>query len=92
MMVKRAVIGLTSAALLVTALTACVPKNPHNLPVDHIVVLMQENRSADTYLGQLNAFGQPGYPAEPDDRQPRSAEPDGPADRAVPQDDLLREQ
>lgn len=33
--------------------------------INHIVVLMQENRSADTYLGQLNAQGQPGYEAEP---------------------------
>ena len=59
-MVKRVLVVLMSATLLSAALTACVPKNPHNLPVDHIVVLMQENRSADTYLGQLNAFGQAG--------------------------------
>ena len=43
----------------------CIAANPNNLPIDHIVVLMQENRSADTYLGQLNSEGQPDYEAEP---------------------------
>ena len=38
--------------------------------VNHIVVLMQENRSADTYLGQLNAQGQPAYEAEPTNGNP----------------------
>jgi phospholipase C len=33
--------------------------------VNHIVVLMQENRSADTYFGQLSSEGQPSYEAEP---------------------------
>jgi phospholipase C len=33
--------------------------------INHIVVLMQENRSADTYFGQLNSQGQPAYEAEP---------------------------
>src|SRR5206468_3486201 len=37
----------------------CIAPNPNNLPLDHIVVVMQENRSADTYLGQLNSQGQP---------------------------------
>jgi phospholipase C len=32
--------------------------------IKHIVVFMQENRSADTYFGQLNAL-QPAYEAEP---------------------------
>ncbi len=68
-------------ALLATFLTACLPQNPHNLPVDHIVVLMQENRSADTYLGQLNAL-QPAYPAEPTTGNPDPLNPTGP--RIVP--------
>lgn len=38
--------------------------------VNHIVVFMQENRSADTYLGQLNAQGQPAYEAEPTSGNP----------------------
>ena len=33
--------------------------------INHIVVLMQENRSADTYFGQLHSEGQPAYKAEP---------------------------
>ena len=54
-MARRVLLGLMSALLATALLTGCIPKNPHNLPVDHIVVLMQENRSADSYLGQLNA-------------------------------------
>ncbi|MBV8982722.1 MAG: alkaline phosphatase family protein [Acidimicrobiia bacterium] len=34
-------------------------------PINHIVVMMQENRSADHYLGQLHFEGQPGYQPEP---------------------------
>ncbi|MCA1842220.1 MAG: hypothetical protein LC792_03335, partial [Actinobacteria bacterium] len=29
------------------------------IPIDHIVVLMQENRSFDSYLGRLHVMGQP---------------------------------
>jgi phospholipase C len=43
----------------------CLLANPNDLPIDHIVVLMQENRSADNYLAQLSAQGQPAYEAEP---------------------------
>jgi phospholipase C len=64
-----------SAALAAAGLAACVPKNPHNLPVNHIVVLMQENRSADNYLGQLNAFGQTAYEAEPTTGNPDPLNP-----------------
>jgi phospholipase C len=48
-----------------TAEGTCIAQNPNNLPIDHIVVMMQENRSADNYLGQLNSQGQPDYEAEP---------------------------
>ena len=72
--------ALVSAALFAGVLTACKPPNPHMLPVDHIVVLMQENRSADTYLGQLNAQGQPDYEAEPPGASnPDPLNPNGPA-------------
>jgi phospholipase C len=43
--------------------------------VNHILVLMQENRSADTYLGQLNAYGQPAYEAEPTTGNPDPLNP-----------------
>src|SRR5215510_10031166 len=56
----------------------CIAANPNNLPLDHIVVLMQENRSADTYLGQLNAQGQPAYEAEPTTGNPDPTNPMGP--------------
>jgi phospholipase C len=39
--------------------------------------VMQENRSADTYLGHLNAF-QPGYTAEPTTGNPDPLNPTGP--------------
>ncbi len=78
-MARRVLVGLMSVTLLAAFLSACVPQNPHNVPVDHIVVLMQENRSADTYLGQLNAFGQPAYPAEPTTGNPDPLNPMGPA-------------
>jgi len=33
--------------------------------IKHVVVLMQENRSYDSYFGALHSQGQPGSPAEP---------------------------
>ncbi len=56
----------------------CIPANPNNLPVDHIVVLMQENRSADNYLSQLSNQGQPAYEAEPTTGNPDPTNPSGP--------------
>lgn len=35
------------------------------IPIDHVVVFMQENRSFDAYLGQLHDEGQPEAEAEP---------------------------
>ena len=46
--------------------------------VKHIVFMMQENRSADTYLGQLHAEGQPAYAAEPTTGNPNPLDPNGP--------------
>jgi len=48
----------------------CVRSNPNNLPIEHVVLLMQENRSADTYLSQLSNEGQPDYEAEPNTGNP----------------------
>ena len=39
--------------------------SPPNAPVNHIVVLMQENRSYDSYFGQLHFEGQVNSPPEP---------------------------
>jgi len=41
------------------------PKAGAAIPVDHVVVMMQENRAADHYLGQLHFEGQNGYAPEP---------------------------
>ena len=68
---RRTVAGFTTVAVLVGLLVAvggpadATAGGPHSLAsIRHIVVLMQENRSADTYLGQLHTV-QPAYEAEP---------------------------
>lgn len=53
----------------------CITPNPNNLPLEHVVVLMQENRSADTYLGPLSTQGQPDYEAEPTTGNPDPTNP-----------------
>jgi len=55
-----------SGALPVETIGAEVPHGSQ-IPIDHVVVLMQENRSFDHYFGQLHAFGQEGAEAEPAD-------------------------
>jgi phospholipase C len=52
--------------------------NPNNLPLAHVLVLMQENRSADHYLGRLATQGQPNYEAEPNVGNPDPTNPFGP--------------
>ncbi len=54
------------------------PGTPHGsqIPIEHVVVLMQENRSFDHYFGQLHRAGQPkaeGYP-----RKARNPDPTSP--------------
>jgi phospholipase C len=53
--------------------------NPAGIPIQHVIVLMQENRSADSYIGQLNSEGQPGYEAEPTTGNPDPTNPSGSA-------------
>ena len=59
--------GITLAAALLAAAwpTAASPARAATMPVNHIVVLIQENRSFDTYLGQLQGEGQPHAEGEP---------------------------
>src|SRR5215831_19826726 len=71
---RRLLVGVMSAVLFAAVLSGC-PANPNNLPIDHIVVLMQENRSADTYLGPLSSEGQPSYEAEPTTGNPDPTNP-----------------
>ncbi|HEV7526507.1 MAG TPA: alkaline phosphatase family protein, partial [Acidimicrobiia bacterium] len=54
------------------------PPNPGGLPVNHVVVLMQENRSADDYLAPLNSQGQPDFEAQPLTGNPDPTNPTGP--------------
>jgi len=52
---------------------------PPNSKIDHIVVLMQENRSADHYLGQLSTFDPTsGYEAEGNASNPNPIDPSAP--------------
>ena len=70
-------------AVLMGGVTAASPASGSSIPIDHVVVLMQENRSFDTYLGQLHFEGQPA--AEPEPRgasNPDPTNPGGPPIRA----------
>ena len=72
---RLAAIGVATAALLGPTLAAiqagaptaeAAPKPPPSPSViNHVVVMMQENRSSDHYLGQLHYEGQPKMEAEP---------------------------
>jgi len=77
-MVSRKLVVLLVAVLCTATLSACLPQNPAQLPIQHIVVLMQENRSADSYLGQLHAQGQADYEAEPTTGNPDPLNPTNP--------------
>src|SRR5262245_43955774 len=56
--------GFGAGALPVDTLP---PGTPHGaaIPLDHVLVLMQENRSFDHYFGHLHAEGPPRADAEP---------------------------
>jgi len=63
---KRALFVLIPmAAVLVGSVPVPSPAAGSSIPIDHVVVLMQENRSFDSYLGQLHYEGQPKAEAEP---------------------------
>ena len=72
-------IVLVAGTVVVSLLTVVAgPASAINQPslqsIKHIVVFMQENRSADTYFGQLNAL-QPAYEAEPATGNPNPIAP-----------------
>src|SRR5438874_1545633 len=86
---RVALIGLALAALAGPSLAAvqmaaptaqAAPKpNPGPSVINHVVVMMQENRSADHYLGQLHFEGQPKFQAEPPDASnPNPLDPNAP--------------
>src|SRR5689334_2585104 len=43
--------------------------------IKHVVVMMQENRSYDSYFGRLHSQGQPASPAEPTTGNPDPTNP-----------------
>jgi len=52
-------------------------------PIDHVVVLMQENRSFDSYFGKLHFEGQPhSLPEPPGSSNPDPTNPNGPPIKA----------
>jgi phospholipase C len=57
-------IAVVVSLLTVTAGPASATRHYSLRSIKHVVVMMQENRSADTYFGHLNTF-QPAYEAEP---------------------------
>ena len=78
--INRALVLIAAVLTAGTGLSAlsAVPAGASGIDnINHIVVLMQENRSADTYLGQLNAEGQPSYEAEPTTGNPNPLAPGG---------------
>jgi phospholipase C len=65
---KKALVSSCALAMLVpTTASSASGSTSANLPgrIQHIVVLMQENRSFDTYFGQLPLEGQPAAAGEP---------------------------
>jgi phospholipase C len=62
----RLVASVVAAAGLATAATGQVAaREVDRNPIDHVVILMQENRSFDSYFAQLHFQGQPRTAAEP---------------------------
>ena len=67
--------GASVLSLLVASSGPAAAKSNQSLSsIGHVVVLMQENRSADSYLAQLNAT-QPAYEAEPTTGNPNPIGP-----------------
>ena len=53
------------AAVLASFSVSAWPSSAAHIPIDHVIVLMQENRSFDTYFGRLHFEGQPLAVPEP---------------------------
>ena len=78
---RRVFAWAAAAALIGSVLTASLSPpaahaaTPPNAPINHIVVLMQENRSFDSYFGQLHFEGQTGVDPEPNAGNPDPTNP-----------------
>ena len=76
----RLAAGVVAAAGLATGATgSAAAHGADRSPIDHVVILMQENRSFDSYFAQLHFEGQPRTAAEP-----RHASNPNPLDVAAP--------
>jgi phospholipase C len=85
---------LAAALLAASALAAAGPVGPavaaaddehERNPVDHVVILMQENRSFDSYFGLLHFEGQPHTaPVPPGAGNPNPVDPSGPPVKVFP--------
>jgi phospholipase C len=79
--VRRLLSGAAAAAITGSVLMATVGSPPAhaaappNAAINHVVVLMQENRSFDSYFGQLHFEGQPGVDPEPNTGNPDPTNP-----------------
>ena len=60
-------------------LSAAADDEHSRIPIDHVVVLMQENRSFDSYFGELHLEGQPrSTPLPPESSNPNPVDEDAP--------------
>src|SRR5215469_2832786 len=86
-MFARLVASLVATAGLATAAAGpASARDGDRSPIDHVVILMQENRSFDSYFGQLHFEGQPRATAEPRHASnPNPMNEDAPAIRAFHQ-------
>lgn len=82
----RSATAVLTAAAVATAWAAgpgTIAAQAARNPIDHVVVLMQENRSFDSYFGRLHFEGQPhSRPEPPGSNNPNPTDPDGPPIRA----------
>jgi len=77
-MLARASALVLATISLSTLTPAAQPSTAAQLPIDHVLVLMQENRSFDSYFGRLHFEGQPRAIPEPRGaRNPDPTDPDG---------------
>jgi phospholipase C len=68
-------VGLLLGVVTLAPMASANAKGFSLKSIKHVIVLMQENRSADTYLGQLNLEGQPAYDPEPTTGNPDPLNP-----------------
>jgi phospholipase C len=87
-MTRNRLLAKLSSALLLSGTflasgQAMQAAHASSIPIDHVVVLMQENRSFDSYFGRLHFEGQPHtLPEPPGSDNPNPLDPAGPPIKA----------